>query len=80
MTEADEPEWITVAQAGELLGLRPHTVYDLIYAGKLVAEVTRSPGPERKRQVRLQRSAVIDLIGRSRVTPGELRHLHRPTT
>jgi excisionase family DNA binding protein len=31
------PEYITVKQAAELMGLHPHTVYKLIHLGKLPA-------------------------------------------
>ncbi len=80
MVGADEPEWITATRAAELLGLRPHTVYALIDSGELDAEVTRPPGPKRRRRVKLQRSAVGDYLAKARVKPGELRHLYQPPT
>ncbi len=80
MAKADEPEWITVPRAADLLGVQQRTVYYLVYRGDLEAEVTVPVGPKRRRRVRLRRSAVDDYVRRARITPGELRHLYQPPT
>ena len=84
MPEEAAEDWITVPTAARLLGLRPNSVYRLIERGELEA----SHGPatiwKRNGQVgercfhRVSRQAVMDFIERSRVRPGEMRHLLNP--
>lgn len=84
MPEEAAEDWITVPTAARLLGLRPNSVYRLIERGELEA----SHGPatiwKRNGQVgerrfhRVSRQAVMDYIERSRVRPGEMRHLLNP--
>ena len=69
-------EWMTAPAVAKLLGVRQNTVYALVDAGELVAEITIPPGPKRRRSVRIPRRAVDDYIERARIRPGELRHLH----
>lgn len=68
-------EWLTVPMAAKLLGLELHTVYALIDRGELPAEVTFPPGPKRRRSVRLRHGDIADFLKRTRVKPGQLRHL-----
>ena len=72
----DSAEWITVPRVAELLGLQQNTVYALIDAGELRAEVELPAGPKRRRRVLVARSAVDEYLDRARVRPGELRHLY----
>jgi excisionase family DNA binding protein len=70
-------EWITVSEAARVLGLMPHTVYDLIDRGDLGAEViVPTDRPKRRRSIRLRRREVDEFIERARVKPGELAHLY----
>ena len=62
------------------LGVQQNTVYALVDAGELVAEITVPSGPKRRRSVRIRRGAVDDYIKRARIRPGELRHLHENWT
>lgn len=70
-------KWIGVPVAASLLGLSLHKVYELIDCGDLAAEVTVSSArPRSRRTLRLRRAAVDEYVQRSRVKPGELRHLY----
>lgn len=66
---------MTVTQAARLLGLQPHTAYDLIERGELRAEqVPARPG--HRAYLRVQRQAVDEYLARARIRPGSLRHLY----
>lgn len=71
-------DWISVPQAGRLLGLQFHTIHRLIRSGELPADfVLPYPGPKsRRRAIRIRRRDVEEFIERARIQPGELRHLH----
>lgn len=71
-----EDGWITAPKVAELLGVRPHTVYDLIDRGELAAEVIEPVGVGRRRRTRVRRTAVDEYLVRARIRPGELRHLY----
>ncbi len=55
-------EWLSTAEAAELLGITPRTLYRLINAGDV-------PAYRIGRVIRLQRAEVLDYIERSRITP-----------
>jgi len=76
---AMEDETITVPAAARLLGIEAHTLYRLIVAGELGSVQTyerRVNGRSRqRRKFTLTRRELDAFIERSRVKPGELRHL-----
>ncbi len=70
-------DWISVPAAAKLLGVAIHTAYDLIDRGEIRADVfVPADRPKQRRVVRLRRHDVDDFIGRARIKPGELAHLH----
>lgn len=68
---------MTAPEAARLLGVQLRTVHHMIESGELAAEVTYPTGrPRTRRRIRIRREEVNDCIERSRVKPGDLRHLH----
>lgn len=62
-------EWLSTQEAAERLGVSTRTLYRLIDSGEL-------PAYKIGRVIRLQRAEVDDFITRSRLEPGQLRHLY----
>ena len=79
MAATSGDEWMTAPAVAKWLGLQLHTIYALVDAGDLSAEITVPPGPKRRRSVRIPRSAVEDFLDRARIKPGDLAHLVPPT-
>jgi excisionase family DNA binding protein len=79
--EAAGDDWIMAPEAARLLGVQLHTVHHMIDRGELTAEVTSPTGrPRTRRRIRIRRHEVNACIERSRVKPGDLRHLHPETS
>lgn len=60
--------WLSTTETATELGITPRTVYALINRGEL-------DGHKFGRVIRVRRSAVDDLIERTRIQPGDLDHL-----
>ncbi len=69
MTEATGERWLSLPEAAEHLGLAMRSVYSFVHRGELPA--TGWP-------MRIRWSDLEDFIRRSRIAPGELRHLYPP--
>jgi excisionase family DNA binding protein len=70
-------EWITTPVAAQLLGITINTVRALIASGELPAEIHQGDQrPKMRRLIRIRRSEVDAYIERSRLKPGDLRHLY----
>jgi excisionase family DNA binding protein len=70
-------DWIMAPEAARVLGVQLHTVHHMIDRGELAAEVSHpTDRPRPRRRIRIRRQEVYDCIERSRVKPGDLRHLY----
>lgn len=63
-------------RVGELVGVEPHTAYDLIDRGELLAQIRERSTQAQSGGVRVQRTAVDEYLERVRIRPGDLRHLY----
>lgn len=70
---ADDIEWLSTADAANLLGIQSRTLYRFIDEGLI-------PAYRMGRVIRLQRAEVLAYIASARVEPGSLRHLYPPAT
>lgn len=78
---AARDDWIMAPEAARLLGVQLRTVHHMIDRGELAAEVIYPTGrPRTRRRIRIRRQETNDCIERSRVKPGELRHLYPEPT
>jgi excisionase family DNA binding protein len=80
VSEVGDEGTITVRAAADLLGVRFRTVYNLIERGELAAAITTSPGPKRRKSIRVRREEVDQYLERFRIQPGALSHLNPPPT
>jgi excisionase family DNA binding protein len=62
--------WLSSKDAAERLGVSLRTLYRLIDEGQLV-------GYQIGRNIRLRHEDLDDYVQRSRITPGDLRHLYQ---
>ena len=69
MAKTTGDRWVTLPEAAEYLGLAMRTMYNLV--GRREIRATGWP-------MRISWSELEDLIRRSRINPGELRHLYPP--
>ena len=69
MSERQNTQWLSSAEAAELLGLGTRTLYRFIDEGRL-------PAYRFGRVIRLQRSDVESFVSSCRIEPGSLEHLH----
>lgn len=65
----DRPDWMSSGEAAEYLGITTRTLYRFIDDGLL-------PAYRFGRVIRLQRPDVDAFIEASRISPGDLEHLH----
>lgn len=69
MKTPEPPVWLSTAEAAEHLGLTPRTLYRLIDQGEIAAYRVG-------RLIRVTLDDVHAFMERSRIKPGELRHLY----
>ena len=69
MSERQNTQWLSSAEAAELLGVGTRTLYRFIDEGRL-------PAYRFGRVIRLQRSDVESFVSSCRIEPGSLDHLH----
>ncbi|MCL5973289.1 MAG: helix-turn-helix domain-containing protein [Actinobacteria bacterium] len=65
-----EGKWLSSKEAADRLGVSLRTLYRLIDEGQLV-------GYQIGRNIRLRHADLDDFVERSRITPGDLRHLYQ---
>lgn len=65
-----DSKWLSSKEAAERLGVSLRTLYRLIDEGQLV-------GYQIGRNIRLRHEDIDDYVQRSRIAPGDLRHLYQ---
>jgi excisionase family DNA binding protein len=65
-----EGKWLSSKEAADRLGVSLRTLYRLIDEGQLV-------GYQIGRNIRLKHGDLDDYVERSRIAPGDLRHLYQ---
>lgn len=65
MDRSEWPTWLSTAQAADLLGIKPPTLYRLIDRGEV-------PAYRIGRVIRLIEWDVVAYIDRARISPGDL--------
>lgn len=73
MRDSEGRSWLSTKEAAEVLGVTQRTLYRLIDDGQLVAY-------QIGRVIRVQGEDIESYLQRSRIAPGDLRHLYEVDT